>query len=49
MRREKFCLSFSRFAQASAAALITLTLAGAARADTIKEFMSPVLPRMYRE
>ena len=39
MRREKFfCLSLSRFAQASTAALIALALAGAARADTIEKF-----------
>lgn len=39
MTREKFfCLSLSRFAQASAAALITMVLAGAAGADTIKDF-----------
>jgi hypothetical protein len=32
-------LSLSRFAQASTAALITLVLVGAARADTIKDFV----------
>lgn len=37
MRREKFlCFSISRCAQLGTAALITLLLAGAARADTIK-------------
>lgn len=37
MRREKsFCFSMSRCAQLSTAALITLLLAGAARADTIQ-------------
>jgi hypothetical protein len=39
MRREKcFCLSLSRVAQASTAALIALALAGAAKADSIKDF-----------
>lgn len=39
MKRDKFsCLSFSCFAQASTAALITLILVGASRADTIKKF-----------
>ena len=39
MRREKFfCMSSSRLAQASTAALIILVLAGAARADTIEDF-----------
>ena len=36
--RNFFCLSLSRFTQASTAALIALVLAGAARADTIKVF-----------
>jgi len=40
MRREKFlCLSLSRFAQASTAALIAFVLAGSATADTIKDFV----------
>ena len=39
MRREKFfCVSLNHFAQASTAALIALVLAGAARADSIREF-----------
>lgn len=40
MRRGSFfSLSWSRFAQVSAAVLITLVLARAARADTIKDFI----------
>ena len=39
MRREKFfCLSLNHLAQAITAALIALVLAGAARADSIREF-----------
>ena len=39
MRREKFSLSLSRFAQLTTAVLITLVLAGAARADDIQDFV----------
>lgn len=40
MRRERFfSLSWSRFAQASTAVLITFVLAGAARADDIQDFI----------
>lgn len=39
MRREKFGLSLSRFAQLTTAVLITLVLAGAARADDIQDLV----------
>ena len=39
MRREKFGLSLSRFAQLTTAVLITIVLAGAARADDIQDFV----------
>ena len=41
MRRDKFsCLSWSRFAQASTATLITLVLGGSVRANTVKDFVA---------
>jgi len=40
MRREKFsCLSWSRFAQASTATLLTLVLSGSVRANTVNNFV----------
>ena len=40
MRRENFsCLSWNGFAQASTATLITLVLAGSARADSVQDFV----------